>query len=89
MDIERLQYTKDWKNPSDFPTIETSETKVRSDMQQLYDETRDYLNDVLSPTVEAETQDIRDTYATKEELDQVVAGISPDIAATEAVLAGL
>lgn len=46
MEIERLQYTKDWKNPSDFPTIETSETKVRSDMQLLYDETRDYGRDL-------------------------------------------
>ena len=89
MTIERLQYTKDWKNASDFPTIETSETKVRSDMQLLYDETRDYLNGVLSPAVEEETQDIRDKFATKVELNQAVIGVSPDLAATEQVLAGL
>ena len=89
MDIERLQYTKDWNNPTDFPTIETSESKVRSDMQLLYDETRDYLNEVLSPAVEEETQDIRDNFATKEELNQAVIGVSPDLAATEQVLAGL
>lgn len=149
MEIQRLEFTRDWTKAEDFPTIETDETKVRSDMQALYNEIRDYLNDVLSPEVVAEfeqfvtdyatkdeletvadslaqlsqdaarktevadtyatkesleavsedlstfktvaaTKDgVADVYATKEELNQVVVGVSPDLAATEAVLAAL
>lgn len=87
MDIEQLNFTKDWTKPEDFPTLETDETKVRSDMQLLFNEIRQYLNGVLSPKVEQETEDIRTKYATKEELNGVVVGISPDLKATEAVLA--
>lgn len=87
MDIEQLNFTKDWTKPEDFPTLETDETKVRSDMQLLFNEIRQYLNGVLSPAVEQETADIRAKYATKVELDAVVAGISPDLKATEEVLA--
>jgi len=38
MGFSKLVYTKNWENPSDFPTVETNETKVRQDMQCLYDE---------------------------------------------------
>ena len=89
MEIDRLQYTKDWKNAEDFPTYEPNEEQVRKDQQLLFDEVRDYLNNTLSPAVEAETEDIRTKYATKEELDDTVAGISPDLKATEEVLAAL
>lgn len=51
MEIQKLQYTKDWKNPTDFPTYEASETRVREDQQLLFDEVRDYLNETLSPAV--------------------------------------
>ena len=86
MEIQRLEFTRDWTNAADFPTIETDETKVRSDMQALYNEIRDYLNDVLSPEVVEEFARFVTTYATKDELDQVVVGVSPDLAATEAAL---
>ena len=45
--IQALAFTKVWTNPSDFPTVETSETQVRADMQRLYDEIRDYINGTL------------------------------------------
>lgn len=38
MSFAKFEYGKSWRNPSDFPTIETSETKVRDDMQALFDE---------------------------------------------------
>lgn len=41
-----------------------------------------YLNETLSPEIEA-------TMATKEELDGLVAGVSPDLTASENVLAAL
>lgn len=42
--FQKLNYTKDWRNPADFPTVETDETQVRSDMQILFDEARDAVN---------------------------------------------
>lgn len=42
-----LKYTKDWKNPADFPTYETKEEKVRADMQLLFDEMKNAFNAFL------------------------------------------
>ena len=39
-----FDYTKKWTSSEDFPTYESDETKVRSDMQVLYDQIRDALN---------------------------------------------
>lgn len=36
-----------WNDPAVFPTYEASEAKVRSDMQKLHDQTRDYINDMV------------------------------------------
>lgn len=89
MDIERLKFTKDWRNSSDFPTFEASEAKVREDMQLLHDEAKTHINEVLIPAVENGFSSADETYATKEELNNVVAGISPDLLATELVLSQL
>ena len=75
MAIEKLQYTKDWNNPADFPTIETDETKVRADKQVLHDEARDFINDKLIPAIdentgkshEHENKELLDTYTQTEE----------------------
>lgn len=53
MPLKKLSYSKDWNNPADFPTIETSEGQVRSDMQLLYDEVKDFLNRDLIPSLES------------------------------------
>ena len=37
-----------WNDSAVFPTYETSEVKVRSDMQELHDQTRDYINDLVT-----------------------------------------
>jgi len=47
MGFERLRFSKEWTNPGDFPAVETSETKVREDMQILHNETRDALNTLM------------------------------------------
>nr|DAL14469.1 MAG TPA_asm: collagen alpha 1(VIII) chain protein [Caudoviricetes sp.] len=52
MALNKLNFTKDWKNPEDFPTVELSEEQVRADMQVLYDEIRDFLNERLLPQLE-------------------------------------
>ena len=47
MALERFEFTKDWEDPTDFPTYESSEARVREDIQLLYDECRDKLNEVI------------------------------------------
>lgn len=53
MEIPKLKFTKLWTNHDDFPTVETREEVVRSDMQLLFNEIRDYLNTTLSGVVAA------------------------------------
>lgn len=45
--FDRLSFSKDWRNPADFATYEGEETKVREDMQFLYNEIRDFLNNLI------------------------------------------
>lgn len=47
MAFRKLNFSKSWKNANDFPTVETSEEKVRADLQLLHDETRDALNNLI------------------------------------------
>lgn len=39
-----LNYLKNWKSSSDFITYQPSETQVRADMQELFDEIKAYIN---------------------------------------------
>lgn len=48
MSVQNLNFTKDWTNSSDFPTVETSETKVRQDLQLLHNETKEKVNEVIA-----------------------------------------
>ncbi len=50
--FERLSFTKDWKNPTDFPTYEENEAQVRADMQLLHDEVKDFINVKLIEGIE-------------------------------------
>lgn len=43
-------FSKSWMNPSDFPTIETDELKVRADMQYFPDKLLEMINAVASGT---------------------------------------
>lgn len=54
--ITELRYTKDWTNPSDFPTYEPNETQVRADMQFLFNEIKHWLNTILVPAVKQAAQ---------------------------------
>lgn len=50
--FEKLQFKRNWNNSADFPTFEDDEAKVRADMQELHDETMEYLNETLIPSIE-------------------------------------
>lgn len=47
MALEKLNFTKDWNDPHDFPTTEFSEAQVRADMQLLHDETKAAFNKLI------------------------------------------
>ena len=49
--VQNLSFTKSWLNREDFPTYEDNEDQVREDLQRLFDEIRDYLNQKLLPAV--------------------------------------
>lgn len=50
--FERLSFTKDWNNSTDFPTYEENEAQVRADMQALHDEVKKFINEKLIPGIE-------------------------------------
>ena len=52
VEFEKLKFTRDWNNSSDFPTYEENEQKVRADMQALHDETKEFINETLIPGIE-------------------------------------
>lgn len=45
--IQKFEFTKNWNNPTDFLTYQPDEAQVRADQQELHDQTRDFINDVL------------------------------------------
>ena len=53
MELRRLNFTKNWEDPADYPTYETSEVQVRKDIQSLYTEIQTYINEVLVPALES------------------------------------
>lgn len=66
--------------PNDVVGLSAAELKAKFD--EAGQAIKTYINDTLTAEIDA-------NIATKEELDDVVAGISPDLTATEAVLAAM
>lgn len=48
MALSKLSFTKDWTNPNQFPTIETSEEQVRADLQDLWNQTKVGVNKIAT-----------------------------------------
>lgn len=46
-DLPSLGYSRTWESRDNFPTIATDETVIRTDMQCLFDEIKDYINGPL------------------------------------------
>lgn len=55
MAFKKLEYEKDWRNASDFPTYQPDETAVREDMQYHPDAVMRYINSVLLFALEGKT----------------------------------
>lgn len=50
-EIQDFEFSKNWEDSDDFPTREASEKKVRQDIQLLFDELKDHLNEVVHGAV--------------------------------------
>lgn len=48
MSVEEFLFTKNWNNPSDFPAVEPSEMQARADLQELHDQTKAKLNELIT-----------------------------------------
>lgn len=87
MDFEQvipyLSFLNTWLDRDRFPTHETNESKVRADLQCLHDETQQYINTQLIPAL----VNILDQKASKEALNNLVAGQVPDNSVTAQHLA--
>ena len=89
MSLSKLKYTKDWRNPDDFPTYSSDETQIRADMQILFDEVCDALNKLIEdldaaeipfvPTPEIQASDVRQALiAIQNQIAQISLGNLPD-----------
>lgn len=89
MSLSKLNYTKDWRNPDDFPTYSSDETQIRADMQLLFDEARIALNKLIddldaaeipfAPTPEIQAADVRQALiAIQNQIAQIALGNLPD-----------
>ena len=89
MSLSKLKYTKDWKNPDDFPTYSSDETQIRADMQLLFDEACAALNKLIddldaseipfAPTPEIQASDVRQALiAIQNQIAQIALGNLPD-----------
>lgn len=98
MSLPKLEYTKNWNNPEDFPTYETRETRVRADMQYLYDEIREAFNRLVDeikaaeipflPTEEIDASTVQEAIEdVQEQISTAVTGNIPDRSLTGAKLA--
>ena len=89
MSLSKLKYTKDWKNPDDFPTYSSDETQIRADMQLLFDEACAALNKLIddldaseipfAPMPEIQAADVRQALiAIQNQIAQIALGSLPD-----------
>ncbi len=53
MSINPLSYSKEWTRNTDFPAVVDNETQARQNMQYLFTELKNYLNQQLLPFVSA------------------------------------
>ena len=56
--MNKLTFTKDWTNPSDFPSYEADEGRVRADLQQLHNETKAALNSLIDDLTALELSNV-------------------------------
>lgn len=89
-----FDFTKSWRNAEDFPTFEPDETKVRDDLQSLFDELKAGLNKLIGelkagnlpfvPTAGVDSTDVQNAIENvQSQIANVALGSLPDGSVTE------
>lgn len=75
--VTELTFSKVWTDPEDFPTHESDEETVRSDIQYLFDELKNYLNQTVVAKLNGlNSEDVAvETGGATSTLDQTLTGI--------------
>jgi len=88
MAFERLEFTKSWENPADFPTYEQSEAQVRADLQLLHEETRQGVNRLVDALNDSSAADMLPFAGEGLEAKTVQGAILETLEATKKAAAG-
>ena len=75
-----FDYTKKWTNQSDFPTYEGDETKVRADMQELFNQIRDALNALAQAVTAANVAFTPGSYISSENVQAAIEEVQTQVA---------
>lgn len=98
MPLEKLEYSKNWENPQDFPTYEAREEQVRADIQLLFDEAKNAFNKMIddlaadlvpfaaTPSISASNVQSA-IEAVQQQVEDMVMGATPDRSITGVKLA--
>lgn len=97
MGFTEFEYTKSWRNADDFATYESSEERVRDDMQCLYDEAAAAINRLISeikagnipftPTASIDSTDLQNALENvQSQIEQTTLGNLPDNSIVESKL---
>ena len=97
MGFTEFEYTKSWRNADDFATYESSEERVRDDMQCLYDEAAATINRLISeikagnipftPTASIDSTDLQNALENvQSQIEQTTLGNLPDNSIVESKL---
>lgn len=93
-----FNFTKSWRNASDFPTFEPDEAKVRDDLQSLFDELKVGLNRLIgelkasnmpfTPTAEVDSSDVQNAIENvQSQIASALLGQLPDGSVTSSKIA--
>ena len=76
--VRNLEFTKTWRDHTAFPTYSDDEEQIRDDLQCLFDEIKDYVNQKLLPAVNTITagEITADGGTVQSELDAVREGLA-------------
>lgn len=86
--LEKLEFTKDWTDASDFPTYEPDESQVRADLQLLHNEAKAAINAMVDKLESAEFASHLAVSVADMTADNLAAALAEILATAKAAQAG-
>lgn len=86
--LEKLEFTKDWTDASDFPTYEPDESQVRADLQLLHNEAKAAINALVDKLESAEFASHLAVSVADMTADNLAAALAELLATAKAAQAG-